>query len=55
MKNHSEKAMDLFKQGYNCSQSVLLAFSDKTGLKDESLSAVSSFRPVLSLNASKTD
>lgn len=28
-KTHSEKAMDLFKEGYNCSQSVFLAFCDE--------------------------
>jgi C_GCAxxG_C_C family probable redox protein len=28
-KTHSEKAMDLFKQGYNCSQAVFLAFQDE--------------------------
>ncbi len=34
MENYSEKAMSLFKQGYNCSQAVFLAFCDKTGLDE---------------------
>ena len=29
---HGEKAEALFKQGYNCAQSVLLAFGEMTGL-----------------------
>ncbi len=36
----AEKAMSLFKQGYNCTQSVILAFSDvleASGLADERL------------------
>lgn len=42
--NYSEKAMDFFKQGYNCSQSVVLAFCDKTGLDEQtSLKIASSF------------
>jgi len=31
---HSEKAAELFLEGYNCAQAVLLAFSDVTGLED---------------------
>ena len=31
---HREKAMELFTKGYNCSQAVLCAFGDKTGLDD---------------------
>jgi C_GCAxxG_C_C family probable redox protein len=42
MINHSEKAMELFKSGYNCSQSVFLAFSDKTGLDTETALKISS-------------
>lgn len=38
----SQKAMDLFKQGYNCSQAVLLAFCDKTGLDEETVLKISS-------------
>ncbi len=34
---HPEKAVELFYTGYNCAQSVLLAFSDVTGF-DESTS-----------------
>ena len=29
-----EAAINLFKEGYNCSQAVLLAFSDLTELSD---------------------
>lgn len=35
---HSEKAAELFLQGYNCAQSVAVAFCDVTGL-DESFTA----------------
>ncbi len=34
MSKHSEKACRLFAEGRNCSQAVLLAFSDVTGLDD---------------------
>lgn len=30
--NHSEKAKELFKQGYNCSQAVIGAFCEELGL-----------------------
>ncbi len=40
--NHEERARDLFKQGYNCSQAVLLAFSDVTGLEDKTALMLSS-------------
>ena len=33
--NRYEKAMDLHHKGFNCCQSVLAAFSDCTGLPDE--------------------
>lgn len=32
--NHIEKAVQLFKEGRNCSQAVLLAFSDVTKMAD---------------------
>lgn len=32
MKSRKEKAMELFMQGYNCSQSVVLAYADVLGL-----------------------
>lgn len=39
-----ETAIKLFKEGYNCAQAVLLAFSDLTGLTDEQAAlAASSF------------
>ena len=40
--SYSEKARTLFKQGYNCSQAVLLAFSDVTGLDDRTALMLSS-------------
>lgn len=44
MKNYSELACKYFKDGYNCAQSVLLAFSDITGFdKEMSLKLASSF------------
>ena len=36
--DHSSRAAELFLSGYNCSQSVVVAFSDVTGL-DEAFSA----------------
>ena len=35
MINHEEKAHELFKQGYNCAQSVFAAFCDVTGMDFE--------------------
>lgn len=32
MESRKEKAMELFSQGYNCSQSVVLAYADVLGL-----------------------
>lgn len=40
--NHEEKARELFKQGYNCSQAVLLAFCDVTGLDEKTAVMLSS-------------
>ena len=41
---YSEKAANNFREGYNCAQSVLLAFANQVGLKeDESLKLASSF------------
>ena len=41
---HEKKAMELFKSGRNCSQSVLVAFADETDLDMElSLKLASSF------------
>jgi C_GCAxxG_C_C family probable redox protein len=42
MTNYCEKAKDLFKQGYNCSQAVFAAFCDKTGLDEETALKISS-------------
>ena len=33
MSNHSERARELFEQGYNCAQSVFAAFCDETGME----------------------
>ncbi len=42
MSGHDVKAEKLFRDGYNCSQSVLLAFGDITGLEDETAARLSS-------------
>lgn len=39
---HSEKAREIFSKGYNCSQAVVAAFSDITGLDFETSLKVSS-------------
>ena len=33
--DHGTKAVELFKQGYNCSQTVVVAFCDVTGLEPD--------------------
>lgn len=33
--DHGERAEKLFRQGYNCAQSVLMAFEDVTGLEND--------------------
>ena len=33
--DHAQKARDLFLEGYNCSQAVVCAFDDLTGLDRE--------------------
>ena len=42
MKSCSEKAMENFKQGYNCSQSVFLAFSDFYSMDQDTALRISS-------------
>lgn len=42
MSEHSVLAKELFKKGYSCSQSIVLAFSDETGLDPEIALKVSS-------------
>lgn len=42
MNNARERAMELFKQGYNCSQSVFGAFSDECGIDFETALKLSS-------------
>ncbi len=41
LKNSSERAVENFKQGYNCSQSVFLAFADRYGIDDETALKIS--------------
>ena len=44
MNEYSERAKDLFRQGYNCSQAVFLAFANDLGLQeDTALKIASSF------------
>ena len=38
--SHAEKAKELFRQGYNCSQAVLCAFADKIGKNEEELKKI---------------
>lgn len=40
--NHQERATDLFKEGYNCAQSVFGAFSDELGMDFETAVRLSS-------------
>lgn len=42
MSTHGDKAERLFREGYNCSQAVLLAFSDITGLDDDTAAKLAS-------------
>ena len=40
--NHSDKARELFLEGYNCAQAVLCAFGDVTGLDQETAARLAS-------------
>lgn len=42
METHTKKAEDLFKQGYNCSQAVLGAYSEELGIDFKTLMQLSS-------------
>ena len=42
MNNYSDKAAENFKQGYNCAQSVFLAFSKELGFDDDTALRLSS-------------
>ena len=42
MINHREKAKENFMAGYNCAQSVFLAFCDETGLDRETAARLAS-------------
>ena len=39
--NEKERAIDLFKEGFNCSQSVFVAFSDRFGIDEETAKKIS--------------
>ena len=44
MSTHRQKAQELFREGYNCAQSVFAAFCDVTGMEfEEALKLSSSF------------
>ena len=40
--NHSDHAVDLFVQGYNCAQAVAAAFGDLTGLDEKTAARMAS-------------
>ena len=40
--NHSDHAVDLFVQGYNCAQAVAAAFGDLTGLDEKTAAKMAS-------------
>lgn len=42
MKNYATYAADLFEKGYNCAQSVTVAFCDVTGLEPDAAAAMAS-------------
>ncbi len=42
MTNHADKAVQLFKQGYNCSQAVIGAFCEELGLDFETATKIAS-------------
>ncbi len=42
MSKYEEKAIELFKEGYNCAQSVFLAFNDVMGLDEKTALKLSS-------------
>lgn len=41
MSYHSDKAVELFKQGFNCSQAVFIAFCDEFGMDEKTAAKVS--------------
>ncbi|MEN6490015.1 MAG: C-GCAxxG-C-C family protein, partial [Smithella sp.] len=42
MINHSQRAMELFRRGYNCAQSVFAAFCEDMGIDFETALKLSS-------------
>ena len=45
---HREKAIENFYKGYNCAQSVLLAFCDVTGLDEETAERLAAYAEQIS-------
>lgn len=42
MGKHGERAMSLFKEGYNCAQAVFMSFSDETGIDEKTAARLAS-------------
>ena len=42
MKNHGQMAVDNFRRGYNCAQSVALVFADELGMREEDVARMAS-------------
>ena len=42
IEERTKRAVDYFEEGYNCSQSVLLAYADRYGLDKEMAAKISS-------------
>ena len=42
MGKHGERAMNLFKEGYNCAQAVFMSFSDETGIDEKTAARLAS-------------
>ena len=40
--NRADRAEELFRQGYNCSQSVFAAFADKAGMTEAEAAGIAS-------------
>ena len=42
MGKHGERAMSLFKEGYNCAQAVFMSFSEETGIDEKTAARLAS-------------
>jgi len=42
MTNHAQRAEELFREGYNCAQAVLISFGDVTGLDEDTAARLAS-------------